>query len=105
MKKVLITGGAGYIGSHTIIEMIENTDWEPISADNYSNSSAVTFDRIKEITGKHVTNYFVDLCDAKDTRAIFEKNPDIAGIIIWNIYMIIMVRRKVGIYSWIYSSK
>ncbi len=81
MKKILITGGAGYIGSHTIIEMIENTDWEPISADNYSNSSAVTFDRIKEITGKHVTNYVVDLCDAKDTRAIFEKNPDIAGII------------------------
>ncbi|HWY98469.1 MAG TPA: UDP-glucose 4-epimerase GalE [Bacteroidia bacterium] len=81
MKKVLITGGAGYIGSHTIIEMLENTDWEPISADNYSNSSAITFDRIKEITGKAVTNYVVDLCDAKGTHAIFEKNPDIAGII------------------------
>jgi UDP-glucose 4-epimerase len=81
MKKILITGGAGYIGSHTIIEMIENTDWEPISADNYSNSSAITFERIKEITGKDVTNYIVDLCDAKATRAIFEENPDITGII------------------------
>ena|ERR1700722_18246523 len=81
MKKILITGGAGYIGSHTIIEMLENTDWQPISADNFSNSSAVTFDRIKEITGKTVTNYAVDLCDAKATREIFEKNPDIAGII------------------------
>jgi UDP-glucose 4-epimerase len=81
MKKILITGGAGYIGSHTIIEMLENTDWEPISVDNYSNSSEVTFNRIFEITGKKVVNYEVNLCNAKLTREIFEKEKDIAGII------------------------
>ena len=86
MKKILVTGGAGYIGSLTIIEMLENSDWEPISADNYSNSSAITFDRIKEITGKSVINYVVDLCDIKATKEIFEKNNDISGIIHFAAY-------------------
>lgn len=86
MKKILVTGGAGYIGSHTIIEMLENTDWMPVSADNFSNSSDVTFKRIKEITGKDVVNYQVDLCNAKATREIFEKNPDIYGIIHFAAY-------------------
>jgi UDP-glucose 4-epimerase len=86
MKKILVTGGAGYIGSHTIIEMLENTDWMPVSADNFSNSSDVTFKRIKEITGKDLVNYQVDLCNAKATREIFEKNPDIYGIIHFAAY-------------------
>ena len=42
-NKIIVTGGAGYIGSHTIIELIENTDFEIISIDNFSNSSEVTF--------------------------------------------------------------
>ena len=54
--KILITGGAGYIGSHTIIDILENTEHEVISIDNYSNSSPATFDRIREITGKTVRN-------------------------------------------------
>jgi len=41
--KILITGGAGYIGSHTIIEILENTNWEVISIDNYSSSSEKTY--------------------------------------------------------------
>jgi len=51
-NKIIVTGGAGYIGSHTIIELIENTDFEVISIDNFSNSSAITFERIEAITGK-----------------------------------------------------
>jgi len=86
MKKILVTGGAGYIGSHTIVEMLESTDWKPISADNYANSSAKTFERIEGITGKKVTNYAVDLCDAKTTRKIFEENKDISGIIHFAAY-------------------
>ena len=48
---VLITGGAGYIGSHTIIDILENTDHEVVSIDNFCNSDKNTFDRIEEITG------------------------------------------------------
>ena len=60
-KKIIVTGGAGYIGSHTIIELIEKTDFEIISIDNFSNSSAVTFDRIEEITGRKIKNYAINL--------------------------------------------
>jgi UDP-glucose 4-epimerase len=62
-KTILITGGAGYIGSHTIIELLESTDFKVISIDNFSNSSPKTFDRIEQITGKRVPNYELDLCD------------------------------------------
>jgi len=84
--KILITGGAGYIGSHTIIEILQNTDWEVISIDNYSNSSAATYDRIKEITGKEIKFYDVDLKDLSATKKVFEANPDIEGIIHFAAY-------------------
>jgi UDP-glucose 4-epimerase len=80
-KTILITGGAGYIGSHTIIELIENTGFNVISVDNFSNSSAKTFERIKQITGKKIQNYSIDLCDKTALENVFEKEPNIAGII------------------------
>ena len=79
--KILITGGAGYIGSHTIIEILENTDWEVISVDNYANSSEATYKRIKEITNKQFQYYNVDLKDVEATKKVFEANPHISGII------------------------
>ena len=51
MKKVLVTGGCGYIGSHTIIDLIEN-GFEPISIDNLSNSTEASIKAVKTITGK-----------------------------------------------------
>ncbi|MFK5948488.1 MAG: UDP-glucose 4-epimerase GalE [Methylococcales bacterium] len=84
--KILITGGAGYIGSHTIIEILQNTDWEVISIDNYSNSTVATYDRIKEITGKEINFYEVDLKDLSATKTVFEENPDIKGIIHFAAY-------------------
>jgi len=84
--KILITGGAGYIGSHTIIEIIQNTDWEIISIDNYSNSSEATYNRIEKITGKKVKHYNVDLKDLGKTERVFEENPDINGIIHFAAY-------------------
>lgn len=80
MKKVLVTGGCGYIGSHTIVDLIEN-GFEPISIDNLSNSTDNSLKAVKKITGKRVRNYKVDLCDAKRTRKVFEKHPDFVGII------------------------
>jgi len=79
-KLILVTGGAGYIGSHTIIDLIENSDFDIISADNFCNSSTDTFKRIENITGKKIKNYNIDLTDITTTEAIFSENK-IDGII------------------------
>ncbi|MEM9023309.1 MAG: UDP-glucose 4-epimerase GalE [Bacteroidota bacterium] len=79
--KLLITGGAGYIGSHTIIALCEETDAEIVSVDNYSNSRPDTFDRIAAITGRQITNYAIDLTDATALETVFREHPDLDGII------------------------
>jgi len=78
---ILITGGAGYIGSHTILEVIERTSWEVISADSFIRSTPATFNRIKHISGKQINNYNTDLCDLKKTRELFLENKTIKGVI------------------------
>ncbi|MGV3631035.1 MAG: UDP-glucose 4-epimerase GalE [Bacteroidota bacterium] len=80
-KKILVTGGAGYIGSHTIVELIEKTGCEIVSVDNFSNSAPVSFDRIENVTGRRVRNYDVDLCSPEATEAFFQQEKDIAGVI------------------------
>ena len=75
-KTIIVTGGAGYIGSHTIIELLELTNFNIVSIDNLSNSSAQTFSRIEKITGKKVKNYQIDLCDKVATENIFEAEKD-----------------------------
>lgn len=84
--KIIITGGAGYIGSHTIIEIAQKTDWEIISIDNYSNSTKDTYNRIFDITGKKIAHYEVDLKDLEKTISIFQKHKDIQGIIHFAAY-------------------
>ena len=84
--KILITGGAGYIGSHTIIEILQHTDWEVISIDNYSNSTEETYDRVTQITGKKIKYYNVDLKNLGDAERVFEENLDIKGIIHFAAY-------------------
>lgn len=80
MSKILVTGGCGYIGSHTLVDLIDN-GFEVISIDNLVNASASILDGVKAITGKTVQNYPIDLCDKAATRAVFQANSDIAGII------------------------
>ena len=77
---ILVTGGAGYIGSHTILELLEKTNFEVISIDNYSNSSCETYDRIQQITGKEIEHYSFDLCD-KEELFKFLRSKKISGII------------------------
>lgn len=85
MKKILVTGGCGYIGSHTIVDLIEN-GFEVISVDNNSRSKSSILEGVKKITGVQVKNYHVDLCIFDDTHAIFQENPDILGIIHFAAY-------------------
>ncbi len=85
MKKILVTGGCGYIGSHTIVDLVEN-GFEVISVDNNSRSSARILEGVEKITGTKVKNYKVDLCNFDDTWAIFQENDDIEGIIHFAAY-------------------
>ncbi|MGI6612101.1 MAG: UDP-glucose 4-epimerase GalE [Candidatus Nanosyncoccaceae bacterium] len=73
IKEILVTGGAGYIGSHTVVELIE-TGFEPIVVDNLSNSSANVIDRIGQITGKKPIFYKIDVCNQTKLAEIFTKH-------------------------------
>ena len=79
-KKILITGGCGYIGSHTAIDLLEK-GFEVISIDNLSRSKQFIADRISLISGKEFINYKVDCRDLPKLRNIITSHPDIAGII------------------------
>ena len=85
MAKILVTGGCGYIGSHTIVDLQEQ-GYEVISVDNNSRSNADILEGVEKITGKKVKNYKVDLCNFDDTFAIFQENEDIIGIIHFAAY-------------------
>lgn len=71
--KILVTGGTGYIGSHTAIELLDN-GYEVVIVDNLSNSKKEVVDRIKDITGKDVTFYEGNVCDKELLRKIFNDN-------------------------------
>lgn len=85
MNKILVTGGCGYIGAHTIVDLIEN-GFEVISADNNSRSNDSILESVENITGRKIKNYKVDLCIYDDTVAVFQENPDISGIIHFAAY-------------------
>ncbi len=83
---IIITGGAGYIGSHTIIELLQQTNYEVLSIDNFSNSTPETFERIKQITGKTVKNLNVDLCNLEALEHALDKVKNPVGIIHFAAY-------------------
>lgn len=80
MGKILVTGGCGYIGSHTIVDLVMN-GYEVISIDNNARSNPVILKGVEQITGTRIKNYKVDLCNFDDTFAVFQENTDITGII------------------------
>ena len=80
MQKVLVTGGLGYIGSHTVVEL-QNAGFEVVIIDNLSNSSLEVLDGIIEITGKIPLFEKIDLRQKSEVIQFFEKYQDISGII------------------------
>jgi len=79
-KKILVTGGAGYIGSHTVVELLEN-GFETIIIDNLSNSQIEVLDGIKKITGIKPALENFDLCDLDKLRECIRRHKDIKAII------------------------
>lgn len=71
--KVLVTGGTGYIGSHTIVELLENGH-EVIAFDNFYNSKPEVLNRIKKITGKDIKFYEADMLNKGEMDRIFDEN-------------------------------
>ena len=76
---ILVTGGAGYIGSHTVVELL-NLGKEVVIVDNLSNSSILVLDRIEAITGKRPAFYELDVCDKQGLRKVFEQESIEAAI-------------------------
>jgi len=74
MMDVLVTGGAGYIGSHTCIELL-GAGHNVIVVDNLSNSSYEALRRVEEITGQRVKFHQIDICDKEALEAVFRGNP------------------------------
>lgn len=71
--RVLVTGGTGYIGSHTIVELIGH-GYDVVAVDDFSNSKPIVLDKIKEITGKKIKFYELDVCDKEKLRVVFMEN-------------------------------
>lgn len=85
MAKILVTGGCGYIGSHTIADLIEH-GFDVISIDDNSRSTSYAIRGIEQITGKKIKNYHVDLKNFDETLAVFQENPGITGVIHFAAY-------------------
>jgi UDP-glucose 4-epimerase len=80
MTKILVTGGLGYIGSHTVVELV-NAGYEPVIVDDLSNSQPQILDQLSKIIGFKPAFYQFDLCDEQKLMAFAKAEPGIAGII------------------------
>ncbi len=98
--KVLVTGGLGYIGSHTVVELI-NEGYEPVIVDNLVNSSEKILDQIAEITGARPEFYNFDLTDQKAVMGFVKNNPEIKNVIHFAAYKAVgeSVREPVKYYE------
>jgi UDP-glucose 4-epimerase len=85
MKKILVTGGAGFIGSHTVVELIK-AGYEPVIIDNFSTSDPKILQGIKEITGKDVKLYKEDCRNKEKLSELFKLEKNISGVIHFAAY-------------------
>ncbi|RQP19258.1 MAG: UDP-glucose 4-epimerase GalE [Parapedobacter sp.] len=85
MSKILVTGGTGYIGSHTVVELLR-AGYTPVIVDNLVNSNAGVLDQLKKITGIKPEFHNFDLCDDEKVNQFVAEHPDITGIIHFAAY-------------------
>jgi len=85
MSKILVTGGTGYIGSHTVVEL-QQSGYTPVIVDNLVNSNAGVVDQIEKITGVRPEFHNFDLCDVSRVNQFVADNPDITGVIHFAAY-------------------
>jgi UDP-glucose 4-epimerase len=79
-KKILVTGGVGYIGSHTVVALLE-AGYLPVLVDNFSNSDPIILHQLQELTGKDISLYEADCTRKDELTDVFLNEPDIDGII------------------------
>jgi UDP-glucose 4-epimerase len=85
MSKILVTGGTGFIGSHTVVEL-HNAGFEVVIVDNFSNSNPKILTQLEKITGKKFEFFELDLCDEVKVKEFVEKHADITGVIHFAAY-------------------
>lgn len=79
-KEILVTGGAGYIGSHTVVELVK-AGYNPIILDDFRNSKKWIINRLNSLTGKDLTVYDLDCCDLNAVDEVFNQHPNLVGVI------------------------
>ncbi|KAA1039313.1 UDP-glucose 4-epimerase GalE [Macrococcus equipercicus] len=84
MKTILVTGGTGYIGSHTVLELLDN-NYNVVIVDNFSNSSPIVKNALEKLAGRKIILYNIDICDKKALEQIFKKHS-FSGIINFSSY-------------------
>ncbi len=84
-KKIIVTGGLGYIGSHTVVELV-HSGYIPIIIDDYRNSKPFILDKLQEITNQNLTFYPFDCNDRSKMESVFEAHKDIVGAIHFAAY-------------------
>lgn len=80
MGKILVTGGTGFIGSHTVVEL-HNSGYEVVLVDDFSNSNPKILTQLEQITGKKPVFFELDLCDERKVKEFVQSQPDISGVI------------------------
>lgn len=84
----MVTGGLGYIGSHTCVSLIEQ-GYEPLVIDNLSESDYEVKGRIEKIVGREILFEKIEMCDFNEMNGVFERHPDIAGVIHFAAFLLV----------------
>ena len=88
MSQILVTGGLGYIGSHTVVELIK-AGYEPIVIDNLSESPIEVKDRIEKVVGHEITFRKVEMCNKGEIDAVLKEFPNISGTIHFAAFLLV----------------